>query len=245
MNEMVANEVVKDVSEIEAFASSELSSDEEKQMAARSDMYALLADVFRYPDDEFRQFVRNEELKSAFRGISENLPFPFALSEWELENLEFSSELADDDVEAEFIRLFEAGPGDPPCPLVEGSYIKDANRKAIFEDLIRFYNHFGLSYDTGSHEDRPDHVSYELEFMHYLSFLTLRTMQNKRQIDGHLTAQKDFMAHHLAKWSQLLADKIDAIAREVEHDKGILFYANLINLLSRYIKADWGYLTAS
>ncbi|MDY6906175.1 MAG: molecular chaperone TorD family protein [Thermodesulfobacteriota bacterium] len=242
MSETVATEVIEDVSEIEAFASSELTSDKEKQMAARSDMYALLADVFRYPDADFRKFVRNEELQQAISAIAERLPFAFSLTEWEMENLGFSSELTDDDVEAEFIRLFEAGPGDPPCPLVEGKHIKDTNRRTIFEDLIRFYNNFGLSYAEGSHEDRPDHVAYEMEFMHYLCFLTLRAIQNNQETDGLLLAQKDFLSRHLVKWAPLLVKTIDAIAREVDHDKGVLFYANLMNLLDRYIQADWNHL---
>jgi len=206
-------------------------------------MYALLADVFRYPDEAFRNFVRNGELVDGLTDIVSTLPFECTITDKGKKALTFPDSVSDDDVEAEFIRLFEAGPGDPPCPLIEGKYNKDANRRAIFEDLIRFYNHFGLSYQEGPQDDRPDHVSFELEFMHYLAFLTLKAMQDSKETAGYLQAQEDFLQHHQAKWTPKLAEKMKGIVEEIPTpDAVIMFYAGLIDILDRFIAADFAYL---
>lgn len=231
-----------DDAQMAAFRSAELTSEADKQSAARSDMYALMADVFRYPDQEFRDFVNKGELQSVLADTAQKLPFAYALKDGEKENLRFSQLLGDDDVEAGFIRLFEAGPGDPPCPLIEGKYVTDSNRRSIFEDLIRFYNHFGLSYAEGAHEDRPDHIIYELEFMHYLCFLTLRAGQQQKEAGDLLLAQRDFLEHHLFKWAGKLADRVNGVVGEVPEDHAGVFYNNIVGLLVRFIEGDYAHL---
>jgi len=227
----------------EAFQTGPLSTDKERQGAARSNMYALLADVFRYPDAAFRSFARNGELTDSLKNIITALPFLYELSDQEAKALLIPETLSDDDFEAEFIRLFEAGPGDPPCSLVEGKHNKDANRRAIFEDLIRFYNHFGLSYKEGPQEDRPDHISFELEFMHYLAFLTLRAVQENKSTHGYLQAQKDFLEHHLYKWAPKLAERMQEIVAEIgTPDAVVVFYDGLTHILDRFIAADFTHL---
>ena len=225
-----------------AFRSAELTSDADKQAGARSDMYALMADLFRYPDKEFQAFVRNGELRDVLVGIAKNLPFACALSDGETEKLRFSPLLDEEGIESGFIRIFEAGPGDPPCPLIEGKYVKDSNRRSIFEDLIRFYNHFGLSYAEGSYEDRPDHIIYEMEFMHYLCFLTLRAGQQEKETGDLLQAQHDFLKHHLAKWADKLADNVGQVVGSVPEDLAGAFYNNIAMLLARFIEGDYAYL---
>lgn len=227
----------------DAFQTGPLKSDQEIQAAARSNMYALMADVFRYPDEAFRNFVRKGELAEGLADIVSKLPFECAVSDQEKKALTFPETLSDNDVEAEFIRLFESGPGTPPCPLIEGQYNKESNRRSIFEDLIRFYNNFGLSYQEGPQDDRPDHVSFELEFMHYLAFLALKAMQENKKAHVYLMAQKDFLAHHLAKWISGLVEQIKGIVREIATpDAVVLFYSALINILDHFITADFAYL---
>jgi putative dimethyl sulfoxide reductase chaperone len=225
------------------FQTGALQTEQEIQNAARSNMYALMADVFRYPDQAFRNFVRNGELVEGLNDIVPNLPFEYSITEQEKGVLRFSDKISDDEVEAEFIRLFEAGPGDPPCSLVEGKQVKGSNRRTIFEDLIRFYNNFGLSYQEGSMEDRPDHISYELEFMHYLAFLTIKALQDNKETNGFLQAQKDFLEHHLNRWASLLAGKLKSIIEEIASpDEAVLFYSCLLQLLDRFVTADFTYL---
>jgi DMSO reductase family type II enzyme chaperone len=228
---------------LEKLRSITIKNDQELFLANRSLMYSLFADVFRYPDKEFRDQVRNGDLESTFASIAKALPYPYELSEDERKSLTFPETLTDEDIEVEFIRLFDAGPGDPPCALVEGVY-RDG-RRTVLKNLILFYNNFGLSYEEGSREDRPDHASYEMEFLHYLTFLNLRAMQLEKNQASYIQAQRDFLEKHPVQWICKLSEQatkvynglVEGVNKEV-----IFFYKNLICLLERFVEADYGYI---
>lgn len=231
---------------LEKLRSITIKNEKELGLANRSLMYSLFADVFRYPNKEFREQVRNGELSSTLSSIAEALPYPYDLSDDEKKRLRFPDSLSDEDIEVEFIRLFEAGPGNPPCALVEGLY-RDG-RRTVLKDLIVFYNHFGLSYEEGSREDRPDHASYEMEFLHYLTFLNLRAMQLEKSQDSYILAQKDFLEKHPVQWVGKMKDQVTLVfngLKEGVNREVILFYKNLICLMARFVEADYGYVKSS
>ncbi len=231
----------------DVFYSSNLTTKEQVECAARIDMYALFADTFRYPDPLFRDFIRNGEFRDIFTRLCSNLPYVMDFSEEELKRLTFTDDLSDEDVEVEFIRLFEAGPGDPPCPLIEGFHVgEEDGRMTVFKDLILFYNHFGLSYAEGSSEDRPDHITYELEFLHYLAFLYLKAMQENRETHSFLLAQKDFLERHPTRWTKSMAARMDDISAGLKDDVNrevIEFYRNIVKLLHRFVTFDFQHIT--
>jgi len=240
MDEIAASEEVP-----QAFYSCKLETKEQVECAARIDMYALFADTFRYPDPLFRDFIRNGEFKSVLLTLCKNLPYAMELSNEEIDKLTYSEDLSDEDVEVEFIRLFESGPGDPPCPLIEGFYMgEEEGRKTIFKDLILFYNNFGLSYAEGSSEDRPDHITYELEFLHYLTFLNLKALQESKEAHSYLWAQKDFLERHPARWTGSMSTRMDEISNGLKPDVNrevIEFYRNIVKLLDRFVTRDSEY----
>lgn len=231
---------------IEMFFSEQLESQKELFLGARIDMYAILADAFRYPDTMTRMYIRNGEFRNHLLRIMGGLPYVIELGENERSLLAYTDGMDDDDVEAEYIRLFEAGPGNPPCALVEGIH-KDENdsRKAIFKDLILFYNNFGLSYAEGNSEDQPDHITYELEFLHYLAFLELKAVQKGRDPKALQHAQKEFLERHPAAWTFMLADKMKEIEddlREGVNKDVVAFYRNVMVLTDRFVQADFNYI---
>jgi len=228
--------------------SGQLTSDEQVSISARADMYAIFCDMYRYPDDMTRIYIRNGEFKTNLLQIIEKLPYAFVLDNQEIEALNYSQDLKDEDIEIEFIRLFESGPGNPPCPMVEGIHLeKEDGRKSIFKDLILFYNHFGLSYAEGNTEDRPDHLIYELEFLHYLAFLELTAMQQGHDMAPLRRAQIDFLERHPARWTGLIAQRvkdIEAGLKEGVNKDVIAFYRNVILLTDRFVRYDLDYLKA-
>ena len=234
--------------DIEAFVSETLETIEQRALAARIDMYALLADAYRYPDALTRVYVRNGELKSDFMRIAESLPYAMAMDDQEANLLVYPDSVVDDDVEADFIRFFEAGPGHPPCPLVEGIHMsKENGRRTIFKDLILFYNNFGLSYAEGCVHDSPDHITYEMEFLHYLAFLELKTLQKGKDPRQLQWAQKDFIERHPAQWTCLLADRMKKIEVGIKGgvNKGMVtFYRNLMVLTDRFVCHDLKHMTS-
>lgn len=230
---------------MEAVLTQPVQTDAEHHTANRSKLYSLLAEVFRYPDDHFRRQVRNGELKNALMALTSKLPYEFELDDADKTSLSAIDGTRDDDVEAEFIRLFEAGPGSPPCPLVEGLFRED--RKAIFKELILFYNHFGLSYAEGSMEDRPDHICYEMEFLHFLTFKELLSIQTHADPLAYVRAQKDFLQRHLLSWVGKLEKKIDALNENLPNpDEACIdvfeFYRGMIRVAHRFMRHDYTYV---
>lgn len=238
---------VTESEDIDVFVSDKIETPEEVALASRIDMYAILADAYRYPDELTRAYVRNGEFRSHLIRIMGGLPYVVELSDEEQELLVYSNESSDDDVEAEFIRLFEAGPGTPPCPLVEGLHLgKEDGRISIFKDLILFYNNFGLSYAEGSSAETPDHITYELEFLHYMAFLELKAHQKGNDVLPLQKAQKEFIERHPAKWIGIMADQVKSLEADLRDgiNKGsVAFYRNVMVLTDRFIKHDLNYLT--
>lgn len=232
----------------EFFISGQLSTDEQISISSRAEMYAILCDIFRYPDKLTRHYILNGDFKSNFLRIAKQLPFEFPMNELEIQALGYPHGFDDEEIEVEFIRLFEAGPGDPPCPLIEGVHMKkEAGRKTIFKDLILFYNHFGLSYAEGNSEDRADHLIYELEFLHYLVFLELSALQKERDTAPLQHAQIDFLARHPTQWTGSIADRVQEIEaglKEGVNRDVIAFYRNVILITDRFVKSDLNYLKA-
>ncbi|MBU1170113.1 MAG: molecular chaperone TorD family protein [Proteobacteria bacterium] len=232
--------------DLDLFYSKELESQEELSLAARIDMYAIMADVYRYPDAMTRLYVRQGEFKSHVLRIVGNLPYVLKMDDDEIQGLTYPDNLKDEDVEVEYIRVFEAGPGTPPCPLVEGIHMgKEDGRISIFKDLILFYNNFGLSYAEGNSEDRPDHIAYELEFLHYLAFLELKALQTGKDPQPLRRAQKEFLERHPAKWTGILVNRIKTIEadlREGVNSDVVGFYRNIMVLTDRFVTDDFNYL---
>ena len=93
-----------------------------------------------------------------------------------------------------FVAAFDPAVSNVACSLHESSYTKRA-QSDLFMELLRWYDYFGLRRSADA--QLPDHVSVELEFMH---FLTFQEQENRRDNEIVLTmrrAQKDFLDRHL------------------------------------------------
>ena len=83
-----------------------------------------------------------------------------------------------------------------------------ANREQtdLFQELIRWYDHFGLKRRDGG--ELPDHVSVMLEFM---QFLCTSEDSNASDVDALASlhaAQADFLTRHLVLLASSLAGKV-------------------------------------
>jgi DMSO reductase family type II enzyme chaperone len=228
---------------MENIQSKPLSTDEEKHAGTRSRLYAVLAEVYRYPDESFRRQVKEGELLQAVETLSAGLPYPFCPEEGERQGLTLPSRVEEEDMEVEFVRLFESGPGGPPCPLVEGAWRED--RKVVLKELILFYNHFGLSYAEGAQDERPDHVCLEMEFLHYLTFKEVQALQTGADPSGYRRAQRDFVERHPLAWMGQAAERLTKIHERLPEDackEAIVFYQELVKLTCRFLGEERSYL---
>lgn len=228
---------------MKAIQSGPLGTETERRAANRSRLYSIFAEVFRYPDGPFRRQAKDGELLEAFESLVGELPYPFALEEEDRQALRLPGSVAEEDLEVEFVRLFESGPGGPPCPLVEGAWRED--RKVVMKELILFYNHFGLSYAEGAQDERPDHVCLEMEFLHYLTFKELQAVQTGADPSSYRRAERDFLERHPLAWMGKALARLEEILERLPEDacrEAVAFYRGLVKLACRFFEQERSHL---
>lgn len=222
-----------------------LQTEEQVRSANRSRLYRLFSESLRYPQEGLCEGLRDGSFSRSVEELLAFLPYPAENLCEQARGLDLPRDLLGQEIEVEFVRLFEAGIGSPPCPLVEGVY--DRDRRAVLKELILFYNHFGLSYAEGSQAERPDHLGLELEFLHYLTFKEVLAMQSGKDVRGYRRAQTDFLARHPLSWTGKLVEKVERISSNLPEDcswEVVLFYVRLLRLLRGFLEADYRYLEA-
>ena len=213
----------------------ELSTDEEFQGAARSRMYGLLAGSFVFPEESFHQAVLSGELLSEVLEIAARLPYALPLAEGEALRAALADAPADYvEFQSEYIRLFDVGTPRPPCPLYGGLYL--GSRRAVMEEVTRFYDHFGLTLG-GESREMPDHVTTELEFMHFLTFQEVTAIQGGRDRGPYLRAERDFLQRHPARW-------VPQVRAQAEQHEAAPFFLGLVGLAEAFLLADLSYASS-
>ncbi len=202
-----------------------LSRREELAAAARSSLYGRLANAFAFPTPGLVEALASGSFLAELLAEASNLPFDLPL------DADGQAALADpglahDELQQEYIRLFEVGPGRPPCPLYEGSH--RSGRLKIMEELVRFYEHFGLQSQPG---DQPDHLCAELEFMHYLAFKETAALSSAGRTAAFVLAQRDFLARHLCAWLPRLRARLEGLEPPP-------FYRSLVRLAEEFAARD-------
>jgi len=97
------------------------------------------------------------------------------------------------------------------------------------EELVRFYNFFGLRLRPGH---LPDHITVLLEFMQRLAAAEAASGADASSLRR---AQRDFLARHLLWW-------VPQLARSVARCRAPRFYKALMALTYRFLGADQQYL---
>lgn len=191
---------------------------------ARSRAYQLFQNALSYPDDELCEWIREggvaEPLEACLQAIDPGL----------CPDRERLAQLSDpgvgDTLAIEYTRLFDAGASGPPCPLYGGLY--GGARMKTMEENVRFYNHFGL---TLSEEQRelPDHLSTQLEFLHYLSYREAEALEQGTDAGPYQRAQRDFVERQPGRW---MPDLVGKLAQNDAHPFFRALVASLADLLA-------------
>ncbi len=209
-------------------ASVSLNTSEQKHVAARSNLYKFMAGLFDFPDDEFFDYVNSGELFDAVSELAHALPYPLSVPE----GMKTTGYRTYGEFSSDYTGIFDVGIGGGPCPLYEGLYYSD--RHGIMEELIRFYEHFDLDMNKEQRE-LPDHISIELEFMHFLTFKETGALSFQKDPAPYRRAQRDFIERHLLKWLKKLQEKLSKV-----NAPG--FYRAGIEFLITYTEADHHFL---
>ncbi len=206
----------------------ELEGVKEVGVSARSQLYLLLSDGFQVPDHELHNDVSSGKFREWILDAIEKLPYEL--------NAPVSTELltAEADYEefnSEFMRLFEVGSPNPPCPLYESWYL--GGQKGIFKELVSFYNFFKLSVSEA--RDLPDHLTLELDFMHFLTFKEVEGIHAGVEPGSFTRASRDFLKRHPARW-------VPQLCRKVADSESLEFYQGLTELLETFIGCEIRFL---
>ncbi len=209
---------------IAALPQEEATGKEDVSASARSRLYLLLSRAVSFPEtdayDEIATGSWFQELASSCAALPYRLA-PGAAAKWRVPT-------AYDPFQSEYIRLFEVGArGRAPYPLNSGHHTPD--RLRTMEELVRFYNFFGLKLAPGL---MPDHASVELEFMHYL---TGREAEEagaaEPDRDSYLYAQRDFVTRQLLNWWP-------AVAAGLKGEQALPFYRSLASLITQFLDLE-------
>lgn len=192
-----------------------------ERAAARSRVYSLLASALSYPDDEVWPILRDGRLGAALleavaaTGYAADDRSPAAL---------LPPDGEPEQLRSHYIATFDTGQLGHRCSLHEGDYHAPERRAELLVELRSFYRCFGLSMAT-SCAGMEDHVTVELEFMHFLAFSQNEAGQDER---SHVDAQRDFLDRHLVEWLRHLADQY----------RNRDFYAGVLQLAAHFVAAD-------
>ena len=93
-----------------------------------------------------------------------------------------------------YTQAFDPAVSRTACSLHESSHTA-RSQNDLFIELLKWYEHFGLTRsDTAP---LPDHISVELEFMHFLTFQEHENRDTAEAVTSLQAAQKDFLTRHL------------------------------------------------
>ncbi len=212
----------------------EINEGPEQQAAARSTLYQHLAVWTSFPWQDFHEVAMAGELAPAALACIESLPFAVDGADHFLTALAVV-EPDYDEFQSAFVGLFDVGAGGPPCALYGGVWGGD--RQKVMEEALRFYRYFGLTISS-EQRDLPDHITTELEFLHFLSFRELEALREGGDTGSMRRATRDFLTRHPAKWLPKMNKKLAGVESPP-------FWRGLFGLVEAYCRADAAYLVAS
>jgi DMSO reductase family type II enzyme chaperone len=202
------------------------------QLAARrSRLYALVGIAFGFPDRELYAAIRDGTVAKAIAGAC--LALPYDLADAATLALGVANQ-GREEFESEYIRLFDVGAAGPPCPLYGGVYGGD--RMKVMEDATRFYNFFALRLSPRMHE-LPDHITTELEFLHYLTFREAQAHEHGEDCAPLWRAERDFLTRHPCRWVPQLQARL---AKQTAPP----FFPALVRFAVSFFAADRDYAAA-
>ena len=197
--------------------------------AARCLAYAAMSDLMSSPHD-VQSSVREAEQSVDLSG----LPYDVAGL---AEVIEEYRSAPIDELKRAYSSMFEVGSDGPPVPIREDLQL--GQKTGTREDLVRFYDFFG--YTLGDKFAwAPDHLSVELEFMHYLSYgeVTRLADGNAEEAASFQLAQADFIERHLVNW-------IAKLVHEVQEQNAESVYCRVVTTLQAFLTADYEWQSAT
>ena len=179
-------------------------------LLTRSAMYQILSSCFLYPEEknlsilkspDFQEHVK--DLMPCYEGIDDGVELKRSLKE--VQALFRGTNI---EVLQGVYQCIVGHTMSKECPLYETQYGAAHVYQQVHElgDIQGFYKAFGLDI-SDIEKERCDHISVEMEFMHYLLYKQAYALENHGDEKSQICvdAQKKFLKEHIGKWAPLFA----------------------------------------
>jgi DMSO reductase family type II enzyme chaperone len=201
---------------------------------ARSALYQLLSQALSYPSQETLETLAEVDLPQAQRAAN-HLPAQIAPMLTALEEHVQGTDVVQ--LQAEHRRVFThiLSPDCPPCEtLYTAPHIFQETQELA--DIRGFFRAFGLE---PAERERPDHITVELEFMHFVTYKEAYALLHHGSAKARLCreAQRKFMQDHLGRWAV-------PFARRLEEKAGGGYFGAVASLAETFISAEVAFLGA-
>jgi len=194
---------------------------------ARSRVYNLLATGLAYPDSGIWKTLKDGRFAQALADAMAECGLVAVPGE--LAGLTPSG-ITLEEFEVSYLSAFETALPTPRCSLHEGDYCLPDERPKLLMEVKAFYRCFGLDM-IGACMGMEDHLTVELEFMHFLAFRQ-HDADPGSELQAFRNAERDFLQHHLAGWVPKLA------SRYSDQSSVNDFPGTILNLAARFINAE-------
>ena len=191
----------------------------------RAELYRVFAGAFEYPDPALRDAIAAGALCSTLESLLAEVGPALAVPP---DGVALTEVPSLDDLAADYSALFDVGSGGrPPCPLHGGAW-GGAERLKVMEEVVRFYDHFGLRVAQPGRE-MPDSLGAELEFLHFLADRQAEVAAAGGDAGPFRRAERDFLERHPGRW-------VPEMRARLEQGEASRFYRELVRLLDESLK---------
>lgn len=193
---------------------------------ARAELWWALAGMLSYPGPDLAAAVAAGRLGPHVAALVADLPYDLAVDVAALGDP--GGRDRTDGLGPEYLRLFEVpGPSGRPCPLHVGAHGRD--RRAVMEELLRFYRHFGLTTAGAAQSELPDALATVAEFLGFLATREAAAPPGRR--GGVRAAQHDVLRRHVAPAAAAIAERVGRM-------EPLPFYGAATRLLAGFAAAE-------
>lgn len=200
-----------------------------EKLAARVEVYRLLSQAYYSPEKDFFKGPCLDVAKRACQ-LSGS---PVLVREWQqlVNYLETMYETVE--VAVEYTRLFR-GPVKAEVYPYESMHVDGEVMGKSALDVARRYGEAGVSV-AEEFKDLPDHISAELEFMHYLCGRELDALQRRANDEaaGFRHIRDTFLKDHLGQW-------VPRFTGLVLQHAAIPFYLAIAEITRQFIRQEMG-----
>lgn len=199
---------------------------------SRSALYQLLSQALVYPSQEVVAALQDVDLPQAQRTAARRparvAPLLAAFGE-QLQNADATQ------LQTEYLQIFThiLSTDCPPCETVyTARHIFQETQE--LSDIGGFYRAFGLEISA---KERLDHVSVELEFMHFLTYKEAYAQTHHGPAKARLCrdVQRKFVQDHLGRWAIRFAQRLSQKANGG-------YYGCLASLVEAFLTSEVEFL---